>query len=75
MIGDQKEKAIAVWCNIRMGVEEQFGALVMMAGELKRSGMIDSGGLGELEEVSAFCAHAIDDLGAENKEAMKKPGA
>ncbi|MGF6208253.1 hypothetical protein [Pseudomonas frederiksbergensis] len=49
MSEDQKEKAIATWRRlleepeIRMSVEEQFEALVMMADELKRTGVIDRG--------------------------------
>ncbi|UZE14765.1 hypothetical protein [Pseudomonas sp. B21-053] len=69
MSDDQKEKAIAVWRRlleepeIRMDVEEQFEALVMMADELKRTGAIDSGDWREMvEEASAFYAHAVEGM-------------
>jgi hypothetical protein len=69
MNDDQKEKAIAVWRKlleepeIRMDVEEQFEALVMMADELRRTGVIDGGEWREMaEEASAFYAHAIEGL-------------
>ena len=69
MNNDQKEKAIAVWRRlleepeIRMSVEEQFEALVMMADELKRTSVIDSGEWREMaEEASAFYAHAVEGL-------------
>jgi hypothetical protein len=69
MSDDQKEKAIATWRRlleepeIRMSVEEQFEALVMMADELKRTGVIDRDEWRELaEEASAFYAHAVEGL-------------
>lgn len=69
MSEDQKEKAIATWRRlleepeIRMSVEEQFEALVMMADELKRTGVIDRDEWRELaEEASAFYAHAVEGL-------------
>ncbi|QJI40510.1 hypothetical protein HKK52_06125 [Pseudomonas sp. ADAK2] len=69
MSEDQKEKAIATWRRlleepeIRMSVEEQFEALVMMADELKRTGVIDREEWRELaEEASAFYAHTIEGL-------------
>lgn len=69
MSDDQKEKAIATWRKlleepeIRMSVEEQFEALVMMADELKRTGVIDRDEWRELaEEASAFYAHAVEGL-------------
>lgn len=46
-----------------MDVEEQFEALVMMADELNRTGVIDSGDWREMvEEANAFYAHAIEGL-------------
>ncbi|MGF6127227.1 mannitol/fructose-specific phosphotransferase system IIA component (Ntr-type) [Pseudomonas frederiksbergensis] len=69
MSDDQKEKAIATWRRlleepeIRMSVEEQFEALVMMADELKRTGVIDSSDWREMvEEANAFYSHAVEGL-------------
>ena len=69
MSEDQKERAIAIWRRmleepeIRMDIEEQFTALVMMADELKVSGVIDIDDWREMvEEANALYAHTVEGL-------------